>query len=197
MKKSAVAAVVTAAALGLGYGVTQFANADDPTPGTAPSVAASANGRIEPGSQGKGMKLGHMKNPNLKGLKGMGNFVSGDLATELGIDEDALRDAARKVAKEQFPDAADRDAFKDMTADERAAEMEKRKDAYLKALAKELGIEEAAITSAVEKLQANHAQDAAARLKTRLDEAVKAGTLTQAEADAVTKAVEKGVIGGR
>jgi hypothetical protein len=27
--------------------------------------------------------------------------------------------------------------------------------------------------------------------------AVKAGTLTQAEADAVTKAVEKGVIGGR
>ncbi len=37
----------------------------------------------------------------------------------------------------------------------------------------------------------------AAALKSRLNEAVKAGTLTQAEADAVTKAVEKGVIGGR
>ena len=41
--------------------------------------------------------------------------------------------------------------------------------------------------------QAKHA----AALKPRLDQAVKDGTLTQAEADAVTKAAEKGVIGGR
>ena len=33
-------------------------------------------------------------------------------------------------------------------------------------------------------------------LKERLDAAVADGTLTQGEADAVTKAVEKGVIGG-
>ena len=37
----------------------------------------------------------------------------------------------------------------------------------------------------------------AAALKERLDAAVADGTLTQAEADAVTKAVEKGVISGR
>ena len=36
----------------------------------------------------------------------------------------------------------------------------------------------------------------AAALKTRLDQAVTDGKLTQAEADAVTKAVENGVIGG-
>ena len=35
------------------------------------------------------------------------------------------------------------------------------------------------------------------RLKSKLDAAVGDGTLTQAEADAVTKAIEKGVIGGR
>ncbi|RAX47539.1 hypothetical protein DQ354_00740 [Arthrobacter sp. AQ5-06] len=36
----------------------------------------------------------------------------------------------------------------------------------------------------------------AAALKTRLDQAVTDGKLTQAEADAVTKAVQNGVIGG-
>jgi len=42
-----------------------------------------------------------------------------------------------------------------------------------------------------------HAQEErAAALKTRLDKAVTDGKLTQAEADAVTKAVEAGVIGG-
>ena len=47
--------------------------------------------------------------------------------------------------------------------------------------------------TAISAEQANHA----AALKSRLDQAVKDGTLTQAEADAVTKAAEKGVIGGR
>ena len=36
----------------------------------------------------------------------------------------------------------------------------------------------------------------AAALQTRLDQAVTDGKLTQAEADAVTKAVQNGVIGG-
>ncbi|MBB2995552.1 hypothetical protein E9229_001743 [Paeniglutamicibacter cryotolerans] len=34
-------------------------------------------------------------------------------------------------------------------------------------------------------------------MKSKLEAAVANGTLTQAEADAVTKAIDKGVIGGR
>lgn len=82
------------------------------------------------------------------------------------------------------------------------------------ALAKELGLDETKVSDALKKVQeqlradarANGESrsdgakpDAAARsqaLKDRLAEAVKAGKLTQAEADAIIKATEAGVLGG-
>ena len=63
-------------------------------------------------------------------------------------------------------------------------------------LAKSLGIDESKVTAALDELRTAEQADHAAALKPRLDQAVKDGTLTQAEADAVTKAAEKGVIGG-
>ncbi len=72
-----------------------------------------------------------------------------------------------------------------------------REAALAKALAEKLGVDRALVTKALDEIKAARQADRAAELKTRLDAAVKAGTLTQAEADAVTKAVEKGVIGGR
>ena len=51
-------------------------------------------------------------------------------------------------------------------------------------------------TTALAEIRAARQAERAAALKERLDAAVADGTLTQAEADAVTKAVEKGVIGG-
>ena len=71
-----------------------------------------------------------------------------------------------------------------------------RDAALAKSLAESLGIEESKVTAALEELRTAAQADRAAALKTRLDKAVTDGTLTQAEADAVTKAVEKGVIGG-
>ena len=59
-----------------------------------------------------------------------------------------------------------------------------------------LGVEESKVTAALEEIRAAAQAERAAALKTRLDTAVSDGTLTQTEADAVTKAVEKGVIGG-
>lgn len=50
--------------------------------------------------------------------------------------------------------------------------------------------------TALEELRTEAQKNRAAALKPRLDQAVADGTLTQAEADAVTKAVEQGVIGG-
>jgi hypothetical protein len=66
-----------------------------------------------------------------------------------------------------------------------------------KSLAAALGVDEAKVTAALAELRTADQADRAAALKTRLDQAVTDGKLTQAEADAVTKAVENGVIGGR
>lgn len=69
------------------------------------------------------------------------------------------------------------------------------------ALAKELGVDESKVSDALDKLreqkQADKPQREGARqdLKTRLDAAVKEGKLTQAEADAVLKAAEAGILG--
>jgi len=63
-----------------------------------------------------------------------------------------------------------------------------------KALAEKLGVDEAKVAAALAEIRAARQADRAAALKDKLDAAVKAGTLTQAEADAVQKAVEKGVI---
>jgi hypothetical protein len=79
-----------------------------------------------------------------------------------------------------------------------------RQQQFASSLAKELGVDEAKVTAALEKLRSEKAGDKAGDkapdrgerqdLKTRLDAAVKEGKLTQAEADAVLKAVESGVL---
>jgi hypothetical protein len=67
-------------------------------------------------------------------------------------------------------------------------------------LAKELGVDQAKVQAALEKIQAEQqAQakaDRLAALKQRLDQAVADGKLTRAEADAIYKAAENGVIPG-
>src|SRR5687768_10252021 len=78
-----------------------------------------------------------------------------------------------------------------------------RQQQFASTLAKELGVDEAKVTAALEKLRSERAGDNGDKapdqgerqdLKTRLDAAVKEGKLTQAEADAVLKAVESGVL---
>ena len=65
-------------------------------------------------------------------------------------------------------------------------------------LAKELGVDQAKVQAALDKIQAEQqAQakaDRLAALKQRLDQAVTDGKLTQAEADAIYKAAENGVL---
>ena len=69
------------------------------------------------------------------------------------------------------------------------------RDAELaKALASKLGVDEAKVTAALDEIRAAREAERTKALGDRLAAAVKAGTLTQAEADAVTKAAEKGVI---
>ncbi|MDI1463986.1 hypothetical protein QEZ54_23655 [Catellatospora sp. KI3] len=85
-----------------------------------------------------------------------------------------------------------------------------RQAAFAAALAKELGVDEQKVSDALtkvrEQLRSERGDDGrtgeqsqadrAARLKERLDQAVKDGKLTQAEADAIVKAAQAGVLGG-
>jgi hypothetical protein len=81
---------------------------------------------------------------------------------------------------------------------DREAARAERQDELATALAAELGIDKAKVAAALEKVQAAQQADAkaerTAQLKTRLDEAVKAGTLTADEAAAILKAAEAGVL---
>ena len=83
-------------------------------------------------------------------------------------------------------------------APDREAERAQRQDEFAAALATELGIDKAKVAAALEKVQAAQRAkadaDRTAELKTRLDEAVKAGKLTAAEAAAILKAAEAGVL---
>lgn len=79
-----------------------------------------------------------------------------------------------------------------------------RREALAAGLAKELGISQDKVTAALEKvetsLEADAKADRQAALKSRLDQAVKDGKLTQEQADAILKASDAGVLlggGGR
>ncbi|GAA1035160.1 hypothetical protein GCM10009557_42050 [Virgisporangium ochraceum] len=80
------------------------------------------------------------------------------------------------------------------------ADREARQNELAEKLAKELGVDQAKVKAALEKIQteeqAANKADRLAALKTRLDQAVKDGKLTQAEADAIYKAAENGTLPG-
>jgi len=107
-----------------------------------------------------------------------------ELAATLGVDETTVGEALEAIAQEQR--ASGEKPSTDPTA---------RRAALAKALATKLGIDEAKVSAALEAVEADHQAAREAALKTRLAEAVKAGKLTQAEADAVLKAAQQGVIG--
>ena len=120
--------------------------------------------------------------------------MASGLAEKLGVDESKLSDALDTFRKANKPTERPTDGSKqDGTKPDRTA-----MDAALaKSLADSLGIEESKVTTALEELRAAAQTERASELKSRLDTAVGDGTLTQSEADAVTKAIEKGVIDGR
>jgi hypothetical protein len=175
-----------AVALGAGIGVAGIASATaTPSPTPAPTSAAPGD-HFADGHGMRGGRHGH-------GGAAFGASAS-ELAAKLGVDQTKLTDAlkafrdANKPATPPATPPADRQQRPDRAAKEKA---------LAASLAKSLGIDEAKVTAALEELRASEQAKHAAALKPRLDQAVKDGTLTQAEADAVTKAAEKGVIGGR
>ena len=167
------------AALALGgvAGVSTLAQAADPTPAATPGSEAA------PG-QGWGMR-------GERGPRNGGAMLGQDaaaLAEKLGLDEATVSDALTR-AHDALRTAHQADTTTPPTLEERRADLAKE-------LATTLGVDEAKVTEALTALQAERTAERAAALQTRLDQAVTDGRLTRAEADAVKKAVETGVLGG-
>jgi len=194
--KKIVIASAAAGVVALGVGIAGYAVAD---PTTSPSPNPSASGPANPGRGGPGGPGGHRGGP------GRGGFADGDLAkqlaTKLGVDESKVSDALKAIREANRPakpsTAPSARPSVDPSAKPTRPDPSKREAELAEQLAEKLGLDEATVTKAFDEIRADRRADAAKALKTRLDAAVKAGTLTQAEADAVTKAAEKGVISGR
>ena len=115
------------------------------------------------------------------------------LAVKLGVSEAKVTEALKAFRDDNKP-AGDPTPGNRPVPGTARPDPAARDAALAKSLAKSLGIDEAKVTKAIDEIRATRQAGRAAALKTKLDAAVNAGTLTQAEADAVTKAVEKGVI---
>jgi len=162
-----------ALALGAGLGVTGMASA-----ATTPSPSAPSSTSTDSSASTDGFR-GHKRD------RGQ---IAADLASKLGVDEAKVAEAIQAFREANRPTTAPTEGTKpDRTAQDAA---------MAKSLATALGVDESKVTAALTEIRTAERAERAAVLKTRLDTAVKDGVLTQAEADAVTKAVERGVIGG-
>ena len=194
-KKVAGIAAVGAAALAIGFGISSTAQADDATPTPSPTTQSgpgNSNGNNNGNSRGWGPGGRH-------GMDGMGAFAGdlSELASKLGVDEAKLRDAMTAVRDDLKNELKDlRGAAKDNPTADRQALRDQMQQKLADALAAELGIDSSKVSSALSDLEAAHEAERDQALTDRLDQAVKDGKLTQAEADAVKKAVDAGVIGG-
>ncbi|GAA2844865.1 hypothetical protein [Paenarthrobacter ilicis] len=181
-KRITLGVAAGALALGAGMGVTSMATAAT-TP--SPSATSSADASAAP-SDAAGKPGVHGHGPGRDGGK-----MATELATKLGVDEAKVTDALkafREANKPTTPPAEGTEGTKPDRATQEAA--------LAKSLATALGVDEAKVTTALDEIRAEGQAQRSAALKTRLDKAVTDGKLTQAEADAVTKAVDAGVIGG-
>jgi DNA-binding transcriptional regulator YdaS (Cro superfamily) len=184
-RTTAVAVATGALALGVGIGAATIASADPtPTPSTSPSVTPS-----QPDANGTPAKAGG--GPGHRGGRGLMQAENAKaLADKLGVSEAKVTDALKAFREANRPAKPKQDRTDPGNRPDPAV----RDAAMAKSLASALGVSEAKVKTAIEEVRSAARAERATALKTRLDAAVKAGTLTQAEADAVTKAVDQGVI---
>lgn len=155
------------ASLGLAMGGIAMASAD--TPDTSGTTSTKAPGPRD------------------------GGQLASTLAKQLGLDEDVVKKALDSVRDDLKPTKpADGTKATPPTEAERA----ERQAAFIKALAKELDVAEAKVKAALTLAQTEARATERTNLATKLDAAVKAGTLTSADKASVLKAFDAQVIGG-
>lgn len=184
--KIAAAGGVAAIAAGIGASAA-MADTSTPTPsGTATSTPAKpvpGTGRGPGGDGGPGGPGGHRGGP--------GGMDAAALATKLGLTEAKVSAALEKVRAAEKPPTPPTDGAKPSDADRTA-----REKAHVTALAKALGVSEAKVQAALDAIRSDREANRKSELSTRLDTAVKAGTLSAADKASVLKAFDAGVLGG-
>jgi hypothetical protein len=186
-KKLALA--ITGAAIVLGSGVTAatIASAESPTPSPTPSQSWQRGGGY--GRMG-GSATATNPNAGLRNGSGYGAVANTQcLASKLGVSQDAVTAAMQKYHTTNPTQSRGRDLTDAQQATQHAD--------LAAFLAKELNVPEATVLDALNGQADVRQADRTADLKANLDQAVKDGRLTQAQADAMLKAHEAGVRMGR
>lgn len=199
-KKITLGFAAGALALGTGLGVTSMASAaTTPAPDatSTPSAASTPSETATP-DQTSGDAMVPGKGHGRHGGPGRdAGQIASALATKFGVDEAKVTEALKAFRDANKPATPPAEGTTPSGGTEGTKPDRAAMDAALaKSLASSWGVEESKVTAALEEIRSEAKADRAAELKTRLDQAVTDGKLTQAEADAVTKAVEAGVIGG-
>jgi len=182
--RTAIAAVTGTAALGLGLGIAGFASAA-PSTSPSPTASPSASSAATPGAA-PADRPGHFGG---RGDHGDRDGLAQGLADKLGVDVAKVRTALQEY----------RDANRPTTPPVPGTKPARDDAALAKALATKLGVDEAKVTTALAEIRSARDAEREKAVTDKLAEAVKAGTLTQAEADAVKKAADAGIVhvGGR
>lgn len=167
--RTTVAGAVAAA--GLAVGGIAIASADDATGPAGAGTLAFTHDR-GPGGPARHVMVG-----------------GADLAKALGVSESKLRDAMAAIRDDMEPAGRP-------DGPPTAAEMQTLRTRLAKALAQELGLSQARVTAALDKVQAAHEAERRGDLADRLDDAVQAGKLTSGDKASVLKAYDAGVLGG-
>jgi hypothetical protein len=172
------AALLAAGAVAGGASATALAAHAEDTTGS--SSTSTDQGRPGPGGPG-----GH--GPELD---------TAALAKSLGVSEDTLKDAFDAVRDQLRPDDATQPADGESPTPPTDAERAEREATLAKALAEELGLDEAKVSTALDDVRAAHEAERRQDLSDRLDQAVSDGTLTAGDEASVLKAYDAGVLGG-
>lgn len=184
-----IAGAAGVAAIAAGIGASQaLADTTTPTPsGTTSSAPAQPDAR-GPAGHGPGGPGGRGHGP--------GGADAAALAKELGVTEAEVRAALDAVREATRPEAGTPPAGGTGRTPPTEAERTARDKARTTALAKELGLSETKVQAAFDAVKADREAARRSELSSRLDTAVKDGTLTTADKASVLKAFEAGVLGG-
>ncbi len=176
----------TVAVLATAIGAAGIASAETPSPTPTPTASQAWQG-----GGGHGRAANQAANPNAGQRNGAGYGAAENaqyLSEQLGVSQDAVTAALQKYHVDNPAQTRGRDLTDAQQASEHA-----KLAAFL---ASELKVDEAKVLDALNARQDVRRADRTARLTENLDAAVKAGTLTQAQADAVVAAHQAGAMGG-